>query len=550
MINNSRYRITVVKALVQYANGVKHYFVIDFVMALLIWTLSLVTPQFYTLFIDQVILKSRLDLFVWVLVGYVFSECGKIGLEYIRLFANSKLTKCMLMQVKSNLWKRFVSREFSYYDKNSVGSIYAQIEDDTSQISKFTNYQTVDYIFALCMVIGTALILLFIDWKLTTFSLTIIPLAVYFDLKIAKREKSYTEQMRQNNQQQASWVHKCVQGWREIKALNQQVNMKKRFSEFTKRYGEIYAKQIKFWALRVLILPIIRYELLMQFGLYFIGGLLIINGKLEISELLVFSVYHEMFSNALKTITKTDADLEANKPHTDRLITSLEEKPEIKITLLPDNLNSIVFDNVTFSYTPNSKPVLTNFSASIYKGERVAIVGKSGSGKTTLLKLMMGLLQPNEGQVYFANVNLKEIDQNAMFSKIGFVMQENILFNATIRENLLYGKATASVQDMVDACKKACIYDYIAALPDGLDTVIGERGIKLSGGQRQRIALARVFLRDPEVLVLDEATSALDQYSDNLIQDAINNVTAGKTIIVVSHRDSSIQFCDRRILLN
>ena len=157
----------------------------------------------------------------------------------------------------------------------------------------------------------------------------------------------------------------------------------------------------------------------------------------------------------------------------------------------------------------------------------------------------MGMLEPTGGQVLFSGIDLRKIDMAAMHSRIGFIMQENILFNTTIRENLLYGKKDATESELWEACRKACIYDFIAGLPEGLDTVIGEKGIKLSGGQRQRIVLARMFLQEIDIVIFDEATSALDQYSESIVHDAINSISRDKTIIVVAHRESSIRLCDR-----
>ena len=176
-------------------------------------------------------------------------------------------------------------------------------------------------------------------------------------------------------------------------------------------------------------------------------------------------------------------------------------------------------------------------------------MGKSGCGNTTVLKLMMGMLTPGKGRVFFAGADVREIDLTAMHGRIGFIMQESMLFNASIRENLRYGKEDATDEEMEAACRKAFIYDFIRGLEDGLDTVIGERGVRLSGGQRQRIVLARLFLRNVDVFVFDEATSALDQYSESVVYDAIRNIARDKTIIIVAHRESSVALCDRRIWL-
>lgn len=307
-----------------------------------------------------------------------------------------------------------------------------------------------------------------------------------------------------------------------------------------------FAKWINFWTARYLIIPKIKNEFFMQFGLYFIGGLLIIFRKLNISDLLVFSVYYSMLSNAVKTVSAADADLQSKMPYTDRLmesLTSLVEKE--KKGIIPDDSNVIVLEDVSFVYPNTEKSVIEDLSLTIEKGERVAITGKSGSGKTTLLKLITGMLVPTRGRISFSGIDLQEIDMEAMCKRIGFVMQENVLLHTTIKENLLYGKRGATEEELLEACMKACIYDFIVGLPEGLNTIIGEKGIKLSGGQRQRIVLARMFLQDIDVFIFDEATSALDQYSESIVHDAINNIARDKTIIVVAHRESSIKLCDR-----
>jgi len=216
---------------------------------------------------------------------------------------------------------------------------------------------------------------------------------------------------------------------------------------------------------------------------------------------------------------------------------------------IPGASNAIELRNVDFAYENTTENVLNNLSLSIGDGERVAITGKSGAGKTTVLRLIMGMLHPTRGTVLFSNVNVDDLSLESMHRRIGFVMQENTLFNASIRENLCYGKNNADDTELESSCRKAFILDFINSLPDGFDTVIGERGIKLSGGQKQRIVLARLFLRDVKVFIFDEATSALDQYSESIIQDAIKSIGQDKTLIVVAHRQSSLALCDRVIAL-
>ncbi|KAI4453737.1 atp-binding cassette sub-family b [Holotrichia oblita] len=382
------------------------------------------------------------------------------------------------------------------------------------------------------------------------FSVIVIPLTFWLDHIIAKREKVVLDEQRENDQKMSSWLHASVQGWREIKALNLQKHEERQFARYIHKYAIFFGTWINYWVARVLVIPKIKEEFLMQFSLYFFGGLLIINGRFEIGSLLVFMQYYGILSGAIKTVSSTDAESLTNMPQSDRMIDELSHIVKIhnKKQVLRD-CNTIELRNVSFSYQNTDVNVINNLNLTISDGERIAITGKSGAGKTTVLKLIMGMLCPTSGAVLFSNVNIKDLSLELMHQRIGFVMQENTLFNTSIRENLYYGKNNADDSELETVCRKAFIYDFIKSLPDGFDTVIGERGIKLSGGQKQSIILARLFLRDVKVFIFDEATSALDQYSENIIKDAIMSIGQDKILIVVAHRQSSLSLCDRVITL-
>ena len=213
-----------------------------------------------------------------------------------------------------------------------------------------------------------------------------------------------------------------------------------------------------------------------------------------------------------------------------------------------NSIDSIEIEKLSFHY-PGQEDLFRNVSFSARQGERIAIVGKSGCGKTTLLKLLVGLLHADEGKIRYSGVEIHNIKISGLHKRIGFILQNSRLYNMSVRENLLLVSPDAAKEDLEEACRKACILDYIQELPEGFDTVIGENGSKLSGGQRQRIALARAFLMDVDVYIFDEATSAIDQYSEKLINDAIAGVGEDKIVIIVAHRESSIQLCNRVIRL-
>lgn len=551
MINRIKYRLKVLSNLLPQANRVKRHFVLIFILTAVSTALDLINPLFYKLFINDVIIGGKISKMIIVIIGYLSVYFMGVIIGYIKNWANYTFVNTTLYYSRLKILRNLFSMPFSDYETVSIGDMKMRIDDDTNQISSFAGRQTVYYLFAYITLISTVCILIFTSWRLAIFAFCEIPLTFILDHIISKREKVINNEIRQNSQKMSAWLHTSVQGWREVKALNIERHEKQKFIRYLHTGMLCNARWINYWTARVMVIPTIKYVFLMRFGLYFSGGFLIMSGKMDISELLVFAMYYEMLSNSVKTVSSIDADLQSNMPYIDRLMESLSASNTIKSDrgLIPDNSNTIVIDNVSFSYPNSTNQVITNFSLRIDKGDRVAIIGSSGSGKTTLLKLITGMIKPNNGIVSFSGIDLNNIDLEAMHSHIGFVMQENALFNTTIRENLLYGKINASDNEMREACRKAYILDFIESLPCGFDTIIGENGIKLSGGQRQRIVLARLFLRDVDIFIFDEATSALDQCSENIVQDAIHNIAKDKTIIVVAHRESSIRLCDKKIIM-
>ncbi len=551
MIQKFKYRLKILSKLLPFTNGVKRFFVLSFILSVLTMILGFVTPFFYQIFIDDVILARDFDRIFVVIICYLAIFLIGIIFSYLKIFSNYKMTNAVLFRAKNKIWNSFLTMPFPEYETTSIGDMKMRLDDDTSQVTSFSGYQTTDYIISYFTMIFVAVFLFFIDWRLAIFSIIAIPLTFFVDHILSKKEKILTDQNRENQQTLSSFLHVSIQGWKEVKALNLRRSQNRKFLRYLHDFALYFAVWINYWTARVLVIPKFKDEFFMQFGLYFIGGLLIINGSLKISDLLVFAMYFGMLSEAVKTVSSTDADLQANMAYTDRLIEELS-KSEISKNdkkSVPSDENSIYFDKVSFAYPKTDSEILSNFSLQIDKGERVALVGKNGSGKTTILKLLTGMIEPTKGAVYFGEKNLSEINLSAFHKKIGFIMQENLLFNTTIKENLLYGDENATEKQLIDVCKKAFIYDFIETLPDKFDTIIGEKGIKLSGGQRQRLVLARLFLRDVDIFIFDEATSALDQYSENIVHDAINNIAKDKTIIVVAHRESSINLCDRKIEL-
>ncbi|MDR0641977.1 MAG: ABC transporter ATP-binding protein/permease [Treponema sp.] len=553
MFEKIRYRNQVVKNLLPFAYGVKRFFFINLLLSLIVMGLSLINPQFYKMFINEVILNRRFNKIAVVVTGYIgIFFCNAI-LGYIKIYANNRLLNRVLFRAKYKIWRGNFKLDFPEYEKISIGDMKMRLEDDTAQIGSFAGRQTVDYLISFLTVVVSSAMLFLIDWRLAIFSITAIPLTFWMDHKLSKKENVLNNSNRENDQAMSSWLHASVRGWREIKALNLYHYQRKQFFRYIHNYALYFGKWINYWVSRVLIIPRIKDKFFMQFGLYFLGGLLIINHMMNIGDLLIFALYHGMLSDSVNSVSSADAELQAFKSITDRLLAELNKEIPVSVNKparVSFSGNELIsFNNICFSYPETNVEIFHDFSLKINAGERVAITGKSGCGKTTLIKLMAGMLKPRQGTILIGGVNLENADLSLIHGRIGFIMQESFLFNATIRENLLYGKQNATGDELIDACRKAYIYDFINTLPEGFETFIGEKGIKLSGGQRQRLVLARLFLRDVDLFIFDEATSSLDQRSEGFIQEAISNISVGKTVIIVAHRKSVIDFCERTINL-
>jgi len=544
-----KYKSYVLSKIMPLAKGVKHLFAINLFLSVVIIIADFIVPLFYKEFIEQTIILGRIETLVPILSGYVLIHFGVIGIQYIKNHFNNRIRNTVTFRAKLKMWQNLFKWSFLEYEKINIGDTKMHIEDDVQVLLNFSSYYTIEYLIKFATMVISVGILFVMEWRLALFSIICIPLTSGIDAILSKREKALNNEQRENDKEMNTWLHNSLQSWREVKALNLQNHQRVVFISHIKKYALYYAKWINYWTLRALIIPQIRNEFMMKFGLYFLGGMLVMKGKMTIGSLLVFATYFEMLSKAILNVSAIDADLRGKRPYVDRLLQKLDEEYPEEAQEELKSISSIEVQNLSYHY-PKQEDVIRNMNLVIRQGERVAIVGKSGCGKTTLLKLLVGMLEPSEGKILFSGVDLKDIKLSALHRQIGFIMQDNHLYNMSIRDNLLLVNPEATDRELEEACRKACILDYIMQLPEGFNTVIGESGCKLSGGQKQRIVLARAFLRDVDVYIFDEATSALDQYNEKIINDVIDNISKDKIVIIVAHREASIQMCDRVIKLD
>ena len=408
MLKSVKYKLSVLDKIMPLTKGVRHLFILNLLFSIAIIVSGFIAPLFYKIFIEETIISGKMETFLPVLSGYALIHFGVIIIQYIKNHFNNKIRNCVTFRTKLKMWQDLFKWDFPEYERANIGDTKMFIEDDVQVLLNFSSYYTIDYLIQFATMLVCVVILFVMDWRLALFSITCIPLTSGVDSFLSKREKALNNEQRENDKEMNAWLFSSLQSWKEVKALNLQNRQKSVFVRHIKKYALYYAKWINYWTLRVLVIPKIRNEFLMRFGLYFLGGLLVMNRQMSIGSLLIFATYFEMLTKAIQGVSSTDADLQGKKPYLDRLLQKLEEEYPAEQGEDLNSIDSIEIEKLSFHY-PGQEDLFRNVSFSARQGERIAIVGKSGCGKTTLLKLLVGLLHADEGKIRYSGVEIHNI---------------------------------------------------------------------------------------------------------------------------------------------
>lgn len=504
------------------------------IVAITSMLVSLISPYLYSLFVDKVMTNGNVTMLYTIIPAMIGTFAAEIGLSALSTFLSVRYNNKANLEVKTKVFNRLMHKDIANVINIDIGAEQKMIEQDSSVISGFFSGQIcVFFTSFLYAAIYLALMLIINPW-LSLAVIIFIPLTIIFGRYMGKKYNTVNNQLWQISSENNNFLFDTIQKWREVKAQNLEQHLTKEYDE--KLQPE--RKTLLGWMLHF-ALNRVFYDIKGMFVnnvlMYFIGGLLIIDGQLTIGSLLMFMSYMSSFSGNIDSIIKSITDFSGNKAVYDRLLNALEYEESSKEVLAEKNLD-IDMDTVTFAYDEKLPNVLSDVSYTFSSGKKYLIVGRSGEGKTTLVKLILCLMQPNEGSIKIGGKELSEVEQRSLFKILTAVMQENQFFNLSIRENLLMIAPDATDKQIDFACKSADIYGFIKSLPNGYDTIIGERGIKLSGGQKQRLAIARLILHNPQIAVLDEATSSLDAVTETKILSNLNKIFNDKTLIVISHK--------------
>ena len=440
---------------------------------------------------------------------------------------------------------------YSYYNTNKSGQILSRITTDLFDVTEFAHHCPEEFFIALVKLVVSFVILININITLTLTIFVMIPIMVFFMSSANNHMRKAQKEQRNHVGEINSGIENNILGAKVVKSFaNEELEVKK-FHKENLRFLDIkkeFYKHMSNFQVVYRIFDGIMYLTVIVLGSYYMKV-----GKINAGDMFLYTLYINMLLNTVKKIVDYMEQFQRGMTGIERFIEIMDVKNDIvdkeNARVLTDVHGDIEFRNVSFAYPDSDAKVLDDISFSINKGENIAIVGSSGVGKTTISNLIPRFYEVSEGAILIDGTDIRDFKQKSLRDNIGIVQQEVYLFSGTIYENIVYGKKDASFEDVEKAAKMAGAYDFIMELPDKFDTYIGERGTKLSGGQKQRISIARVFLKNPPILILDEATSALDNNSEAIVQQSLEILSKGRTTITIAHRLSTIRNASKILVL-
>lgn len=457
----------------------------------------------------------------------------------------------METDMRHDLFSHLQTLSYSYYSETKVGQIMSRITSDLFDVTEFAHHCPEEFFITFLKITVSFCILLTVNIPLTLIVFAVVPLMIFCSLRFKDRMRAAFKESRVVVGDLNSQVEDSLLGIRVVKSF---ANENEEIEKFSK--GNISFLNIKKTAYKYMA----AFQTTNRFfnGVMYItvvtaGSFFMIHGKITPADLMAYLLYVTTLLASIKTILDFTEQFQRGMTGIERFIEIMDTKPEIvnspNAKPLPSVKGNIDFKNVGFVYSDGEKNVLQSFDLQIKAGQRVAVVGPSGSGKTTLCNLLPRFYDVTSGNILIDGHNIKDVTLSSLRKQIGIVQQEVYLFSGTVAENISYGKKGAGMDEIVSAAKAAGAHEFISELPNGYDTYVGERGVKLSGGQKQRISIARVFLKNPPILILDEATSALDNESERIVQASLDELAKGRTVLTIAHRLTTVKNSDLIVVL-
>ena len=526
-------------------------FIADMICAFMIAAIDVAFPMFSRYALDILIPNGNLRIFTFFIIilggGYFLRWLCNWFVNYWGHIFGNRIEQDMRRDVFSHLEKL----PFSFYDTNRTGKIMARATTDLFEITELAHHGPEDFFIAILTIFGSFFLLLKIRWELAIIVIISMPIILFIVIFSRRNLSRTSKKVKETTAEINANLESSISGIRVTKGFVNEELENKNFDAMNKKYS--HAKRIRFKYMAFFHSNIELCNNLLSLLVLAAGGYFIMKGKMTLPDLVAANLFIASFTAPIRKLTNFVEQFSTGMAGFSRFLEIMQTEPEEPDS--PDaaeilaSRGNISFEHVNFSYANNIQ-VLSDINFTVKSDEKFALVGSSGGGKSTICNLIPRFYEISEGQILLDGINIKKIKRNSLRNQIGIVQQDVFLFAGSVRENIAYAKPNATEQEIILAAKRAEIHDDIMNMPDGYETIVGERGIKLSGGQKQRISIARCFLKNPPILILDEATSALDTATEIKIQKAFDELSKGRTTIVIAHRLSTIKNADKIAVIN
>jgi ATP-binding cassette subfamily B protein len=542
------------KKFIKYYKPYKAVFFIDLLCATIISAIDLAFPQLLrtltkTLFAGAPgkIISALIPITIGLLVAYIIQTACRYYVTYAGHMMGARMERDM----RKELFDQYEKLSFSYYDQNNSGQMMSKLVSDLFDISELAHHGPENLFISLIKIIGSFIFLFMINRMLAVPMLILVVLMLVFSYgQNKKMQETFMDNRRKIGDINSS-LQDTLAGIRVVQSFANERIEQEKFNRSNENF--LISKDANYRCMGSFMSGNAFFQGMMYLVTLVFGGFLIAHGRMEASDLAMYALYIGIFISPIQILVELTEMMQKGLSGFRRFLEVVETEPEIVDAAdakpLKNVKGNVCYEDVSFHYSDDDTPVLSHVSFEIPAGKSIALVGPSGSGKTTICSLLPRFYDVTEGRVTIDGNDVRKLTLESLRSQIGLVSQDVYLFGGSIKDNIAYGKPDATMDEIVDAAKKANIHDFIMELPDKYDTFVGERGTRLSGGQKQRISIARVFLKNPPVLILDEATSALDNESERFIQKSLEELAKDRTTITIAHRLSTIRNADEILVV-
>ena len=542
------------KKFIKYYKPYKAVFFIDLLCATIISAIDLAFPQLLrtltkTLFAGAPgkIISALIPITIGLLVAYIIQTACRYYVTYAGHMMGARMERDM----RKELFDQYEKLSFSYYDQNNSGQMMSKLVSDLFDISELAHHGPENLFISLIKIIGSFIFLFMINRMLAVPMLILVVLMLVFSYgQNKKMQETFMDNRRKIGDINSS-LQDTLAGIRVVQSFANERIEQEKFNRSNENF--LISKDANYRCMGNFMSENAFFQGMMYLVTLVFGGFLIAHGRMEASDLAMYALYIGIFISPIQILVELTEMMQKGLSGFRRFLEVVETEPDIVDAAdakpLKNVKGNVCYEDVSFHYSDDDTPVLSHVSFEIPAGKSIALVGPSGSGKTTICSLLPRFYDVTEGRVTIDGNDVRKLTLESLRSQIGLVSQDVYLFGGSIKDNIAYGKPEATMDEIVDAAQKANIHDFIMELPDKYDTFVGERGTRLSGGQKQRISIARVFLKNPPVLILDEATSALDNESERFIQKSLEELAKDRTTITIAHRLSTIRNADEILVV-